>query len=121
METTTKEDKIIFFVITLAATTSFIFIINYVNPVIGFSGIDIFCVSLIISSIITIGNFGVDKENIERNSTALLCSGGIWLLLAGIKWFDYTSQKNDSFMASIFTFTAIITWWIYFKFRRIKK
>lgn len=117
METTTKQDKLLFFGITFAALAAFIFIINYVNPIAGFGVGYIFLLSALMAGIITLLKFDFNKIAEKYKSTnPNLISGSIWGALAIMKWVKYFNKDNfDWVIASLFTIAAIINWASFFR------
>lgn len=117
METTTKQDKLLFFGIAFAALAAFIFNINYVNPIIGFGVEYIFLLAALMAGIITILRFDFGKIAEKYKSTnPNLISGSIWSALAIMKWLKYFNKDNfDWVIASLFTIVSIINWVSYFK------
>jgi len=112
METSTKEDKLIFFGITFATLAASTYIINYLNPIAGFGFEHIFTITALLAGIITILKFGFAKTSeIYRNANAYQISGIIWSALAAMKWLKYFNKDNfDWIIASLFTIVAIINW-----------
>ena len=96
---------------------TFIFIINYVNPIAGFGLIYIFLLATLLAGIITILKFDLGKITEKyKNTNPYLISGIIWSVLAIMKWLKYFNKDNfDWIIASIFTIVAIINWLGYFK------
>ena len=120
METSTKQDKLIFFGITFATLTALIFIINYINPIAGFGVEYIFLLATLMAIVITILKFNFREISEKYKNTNLnYISGIIWSALAIMKWFKYFN-KNDVewIIAALFTFIAIINWVSYFRSRK---
>lgn len=117
MDTVTKQDKLLFFGITFAALAAFIFIINYVNPIVGFSLGYIFLLAALMAGIITLLKFDFNKIAEKYKSTnPNLISGSIWSALAIMKWVKYIRKDNfDWIIALLFTIVAIINWISYFR------
>jgi hypothetical protein len=117
METATKQDKLLFFGITFAALAAFIFIISYLNPIVGFNIAHIFLLAALMAGVITILKFDFGKISTKyKNINPNLISGIIWSALAIMKWLKYFNKDNfDWIIASIFTIIAIINWIGYFK------
>jgi hypothetical protein len=117
MDTSTKQDKLLFFGITFGALAAFTFIINYVNPIIGFGLEYIFLLAILMAGIITILKFDLGRISEKyKNPSLYLISGIIWSILAIMKWLKYFNKDNfDWIIASIFTVIAIINWIGYFK------
>jgi hypothetical protein len=116
-ETSTKQDKLLFFGIAFAALAALIFNINYVNPIIGFGVEHIFLLATLMAGIITLLKFDFNKiaekyKSINPN----LFSGVIWSTLATMKWLKYINKDNlDWIIASLFTLVALINWVCFFK------
>ncbi|MER0441134.1 hypothetical protein [Emticicia sp. W12TSBA100-4] len=117
METTTKQDKLLFFGITFAALAAFIFIINYVNPITGFGLIYIFLLAALMAGIITFLKYDFTKISSKYKSiNPNLISGIIWSTLAIMKWVKYFNKDTfDWVIASLFTIVAIINWVGFFR------
>jgi hypothetical protein len=117
MDTSTKQDKLLFFGITFGALAAFTFIINYVNPIIGFGIEYVFLLAILMAGIITILKFDLGRISEKyKNPSLYLISGIIWSILAIMKWLKYFNKDNfDWIIASIFTVIAIINWIGYFK------
>lgn len=117
METSTKEDKLIFFGITFATLAASTYIINYLNPITGFGFEHIFILTALLAGIITMLKFGFGKVSEKyRNANAYQISGIIWSVLAMMKWLKYFNKDNfDWIIASLFTIVAIVNWVSYFK------
>ncbi|GGD63315.1 hypothetical protein GCM10011514_29180 [Emticicia aquatilis] len=117
METTTKQDKLLFFGISFAALAALIFIINYVNPITGFGVAYIFLLAILLAGIITVLKFDFAKITEKYKSTnPYLISGIFWSALAIMKWLKYIRKDNfDWIIASLFALVAIINWISYFK------
>lgn len=117
MDTATKQDKLLFFGITFAALAAFIFIISYLNPIVGLSLAYIFLFAALTAFFITILKF--DFGTIAKKYKSInpnLISGIIWSALAIMKWVNYFYRDNsDWVIASLFTIVAIINWVSYFK------
>jgi hypothetical protein len=93
METSTKQDKLLFFGITFAALAAFTFIINYVNPIAGFGIEYIFLLAILMAGIITILKFDLGKITEKyKNINPYLISGIIWSVLAIMKWLKYFNK-----------------------------
>lgn len=117
MDTVTKQDKLLFFGITFAALAALIFIINYVNPIIGFGVEHIFLLATLTAGIITLLKFDFDKISEKYKSiNPNLISGIIWSALAIMKWLKYFQKDHfDWVIASLFTIVAVINWISFFK------
>lgn len=117
METSTKQDKLIFFGITFATLAALTFIINYVNPIAGFGVEYFFLLTFLLASLITMLKFNFEKiaEKYKSINTYLI-SGIIWSALAALKWIKYFNKDNfDWIIASLFTIVAIINWISFFR------
>ncbi len=117
MDTVTKQDKLLFFGIIFAALAAFIFIINYVNPIVGFGVEHIFLLAALIAGITTLLKFDFDKISEKYKSTnPNFIPSMIWSTLAVMKWVKYFNKdKSDWVIAALFTFIAIINWVVFFK------
>jgi hypothetical protein len=62
METSTKQDKLIFFGITFATLAALTFIVNYVNPIAGFGLEFVFTLTASLSGVITMLYFRNSKK-----------------------------------------------------------
>lgn len=62
METSTKQDKLLFFGITFATLAALTFIINYVNPITGFGLEFIFTLTALLAGVITMLYFRNPKK-----------------------------------------------------------
>lgn len=117
METSTKQDKLLFFGITFAALAAFGFIINYVSPITGFGLPHIVILTFLMAGIVTLLKYDSTKvvawfKSIHPN----LISGSIWTALAIMKWVKYFNKDNfDWIIASLFTIVAIINWVGFFR------
>ncbi len=117
METSTKQDKLLFFGIAFATLSALIFIINYVTPIAGFGIEYIFLLATLLAGVITILKFDFGKISETYKSTnPNLISGIIWSALAIMKWLKYFNKDNfDWVIASLFTIVALINWVSFFK------
>ncbi len=116
METSTKEDRLLFFGITFATLAALTFIINFVNPIEGFGVKYMFLLSILMAGIITLLKFDFRKIVEKKSSNGYLASAIIWSVWAAIKLIKYA--KNDNFdwiMAALFTLVAVINWVSYFR------
>jgi hypothetical protein len=117
METTTKQDKLLFFGITSATLITLTYIIHYVTPIQGVKIEYLFLAPLFISGIITSLRFGFEETQLkEKGATLYFISAITWSTLSAIKWLKYFNKDNfDWIAASIFTLVAIINWVSFFK------
>ena len=117
METSTRQDKLLFFGITFITLAALMFITNYVFPFLG-SRLDLlFIVPFVLSLIIIVARFGYKKglENYKSKNTYLI-SGIAWSIIAGMDYLKYFNENNFNWItASLSTFVAIVSWVNYFK------
>ncbi len=117
METSTKQDKLLFFGITFATLAALAFIINFVNPIAGIGFEHLIVISGLLAILITALKFGFGTITEKYKSiNGYLISGIIWSALATMKWVKYAKNDNlDWIMAALFTFVAVINWVNYFR------
>ena len=117
METSTRQDKLLFFGITFISLAALTFSINHIKPILGISLAYLMLIPLLFSSVITGVKFGFRQLIEKYNSTnTYLISSIIWSVLASMKWLKYFNKNNFNWiMASLFTLVAVINWVSFFR------